>query len=201
MPQPPIGVIFSNLKLLAKAAQFELDMDRLLRGGLLEAAQHVEGHIKIKVFELLDSTTGNLARSYSAVPLFKEVKSWSTGVYSDLIYAAIQDQGTKILPGGAIFPKTVKMLAIPVSDYVKKKVGLWPRDWPTGRLQLIISKKKNAILAEVSGKKITPHYVLKSYVKFEGVHYLEAAREAAAPGVRKILGDKVSAAVEKRYGR
>jgi len=192
VPGLPIKVIIDNLRLLRTVIQADIDITNALTGGLLEAAQHVEGEIKAKIFELHDSRTGNMARSYTAAPLFREKKSWSTGVYSTLIYAGIQDQG------GTIHPKTVKNLAIPISDYVKVKVGLWPRDWPKGALHLVRSKKGNMLLADKSGK---PHYALKTKVEIPGTGYLEEAREAAEPGVRKILGDRVADKALKRWGR
>ena len=74
-------------------------------------------------------------------------------------YARIQNEGSGYLPGGVIRPVKAKMLAIPVSNEAKALAS--PRD--QAGLQ-VVKIKGRLILAEVTGNKITTHWVLVPYV-------------------------------------
>lgn len=172
------------------------NFDVALAGGLIDAAQYVEGIIKVQIFQKFKASTGMLARSFRAVPVLKEDKSLASGVFSDLIYAKVQNDGMQNIhskrPGG--------YLAIPISDYVKKKVGFWPRDWPGDALFCYKSRKGNLLLAEKKGSTgdIVNHYLLRKSVSIKGRHYIEEAKRQSEPGVEQILGDEVDAVLEKK---
>lgn len=145
--------------------------------------------------------TGNLGRSFKPHYILDEPNHVIVGVTSDLVYAGIQDQG------GVINPKNVKRLAIPISKEAKNK-GLYPKDWPEGKLHLIVNKKTNKVLlAEIidSGSaggrqrksKIIPHFVLKDQVRLGGKYYLRRSINTAMPEMKQILGREIGYSITR----
>lgn len=160
---------------------------------VLEAALIVEGQIRKTVIQTFTGNpTGNLARSFKARMLSTARGGIAAGVFSDLPYAGIHDQG------GTILPRSVSRLAVPISNRARGTRGLWPRHWPRGSLFAIKSRAGNIILAEKVGAGIRPHYVLKPSVKITGRQYLKRASDIARPRVVALLGDRVKLAVERR---
>lgn len=151
---------------------------------LLQAALHVEGTIREVIFRTLTkSPTGNLARSFKARVLRGSGSDVSAGVFSNLIYAKIHDEG------GTITPRTGKNLAIPLNQAAKRR---WPREWSKGTLRFAKMRGKK-FLVDQNGK---PQYLLKQSVSIRGRHYLKISMREAMPGVRKFLGEKVRLAIK-----
>lgn len=171
-------------------------MPQVFKSGMWDAALHLEGEIKEEILRKFSGgkgTTGGLMNSYHAQFVKEVANRITTGAFSDLIYAAIQNIG------GTILPKTVKNLAIPISDRAKTTVGKWPRHYPKGQLTFIKSKRGNALLVEMTkgkNRKIKEvMFALKKKVVITGKHYLESAAENAVDGIEKLVGDKVEIAV------
>ena len=147
----------------------------------LEAALHVEGKVREVVMRTFTKNpTGNLARSFKARILLGGAEV-SAGVFSDLIYAKIQDEG------GIITPRMRRNLAIPLNMAASKR---WPREWG-GKLRFAKMRGKR-FLVDDTGK---PQYILKESVAIKGRHYLKTAVTEARPGVVEILGDRVRLAI------
>lgn len=166
-------------------------MHAALVDGFWAAVLHLEGTVKETIFKVFpQGRTGGLANSFAPRWIKKDKTRLTAGVYSSLVYAAIQDVG------GTIRPKTVKNLAIPVSERAKKTVGKWPRHYAKGKLQLIKSKKGNWLLVEMYKRRKNPTikevmFVLKKQVTISPKHYLMTATEAAVPGITQILSSRV----------
>lgn len=149
---------------------------------MLQAALHVEGTVREVIMRTFTKNpTGNMARSFKARILKDSGDEVAAGVYSELIYAKIQDQG------GTITPRTRRNLAIPLNAAASKR---WPREWG-GKLRLAIMRGKKFLIDD-TGK---PQYILKEAVTIRGRRYLNTSVKEAMPGVRKFLGDKVHLAL------
>lgn len=155
--------------------------------GVLRAANHAGGEIAQVVVEKFPGGTGQLAGSFLPATFVESTEGVAAGALSDLVHAGIQDKG------GTIKPKTVKMLAVPISNIAKK---MWPRDWAKDELTLITSKKDNLILAGIDGKKITPHYILKASVDIIGRNYVIEASQRARPRVNEIMNEELQIGVD-----
>lgn len=170
---------------------------RMLSGGISEAmirgmqtvGNALEGHIKEEIAATVNNPgTRNLSRSYSMAFTRHGGGEIGVGVFSDLEYAAIQNDG------GTIHPRTRKNLAIPISARAKQR-GNWPRHWGKGILKFVHNKNtgKNLlveIVKKVRGKqKMIVHYVLKPFVQLRGKNYLERAKKRTDVLVQKALGD------------
>jgi len=156
---------------------------------MLQVAAFAGGVIQDNIRSSFKPGTGALARSFQS-PTFVDAGKGrvAAGVFSDLEYAKIQDQG------GTIFPKTVKHLAIPLS----KKAGLrWPREWGKGELFMVRPKASGKLLlASGSSGKLTFHYVLKKSVTIRGKEYIAKSRaevEQKAPEVLARALDRLAA--------
>lgn len=163
---------------------------KALESGLLEGAQELEGEIKRTLFEIFTSGKGQLARSYRSQFVGRTDGGISAGVFSDLSYARIQDEG------GTIKPRSVKNLSIPLTPQAKKR---WPRDWPEGQL----SRSENKLFATKQtkrGKKLQPQYVLKRSVTLRGRGYLSRAWDAAREAVGEIVGEEITADFQPQLG-
>jgi len=142
---------------------------------------------------------GSYSRKFELVGKF-EIKA---GVLSQLVYARVQDLGTKDLPGGAIRAKPpLKRLAIPLLDDLRA-AGIWPRHNPrvmdvivttsrrTGRKQVLLVDAMSGV----------PMYLLVEETRFSGKFYIDAAIKAATPQVDKIYGDVFPVAIERFGGK
>lgn len=170
-----------------------------LRKGMLRAAEHLSGEIRIEVMRG-GGTTGQLARSWRSRFVGIENGVYTSEAYSELIYAAIQNRG------GTIEPRTQKMLAVPLR---RIPIGKWPRHFGKGELRLIKSKKGNLILAQIkklkrkvkgSNVKITPFFVLKRSVEIQPKHYVKAALDRARKEVMSIITESINAAFSSGAG-
>ena len=165
-------------------------IDQQMMTALLQAAVHAEGELKQSIADTFPSGgTGALARNPKAMLLETKGVVKSAGAFLDLVYALIQDEG------GTIKAKTVKNLAIPLSNEAKVP-GKWPRTWAPKTLFFLKSKRGNKLLAERIGKgRIKPHYLLKPSVTIKGKGYVERARRSAEKIIAEIIGEHVGLAI------
>jgi phage gpG-like protein len=148
--------------------------------GVLRAAQTYEGAVRRTIYDTFKGRTGGLARSFRAQMMYHDKDKAGAVVGSDLVYAAIQNDG------GVIRPRATNYLAIPIGKMADKALAPWPRT--RNDLTLIKSKKGNLVLAKISKSgKIDPQYVLKPSVSIKGKHYLERALEAVGDQCRAII--------------
>ena len=164
-----------------------------IRKRLLQAAQHLEGEIRSTIMSEMRGRTGALPRSFRARLLTTEGRVYSAGVFSQLVYARIQNDG------GVIVPKSVKNLAVPIMSGKNLPVGKWPRHFGYGDLQLIVRKGKPPLLAKVSKKRITPLFVLLKRVSIRGSHYLERSAASSETKINEILGKGIEADISKQW--
>ena len=151
--------------------------------GVLQAADFLAGVIREVVIERSPGGKGGLARSWRAELTVDDREEVAAEVYSDLVYAGIQDRG------GTIRPKTRKNLAIPLRPM---PIGKWPRHFGAGQLTLIRSRRGNLLLVEAEALKrgeIRPVFVLKKEVQIPAKNYLAEAEKRAEPEMTDILGD------------
>ena len=160
---------------------------------LLKAAQYLTGVIRKTILSTFHGRTGELARTWHEVFIGRDGHVSSAGTFSPSVYAEIQDQG------GTIVPRTAKSLAIPIPG-APISVGQWPRDFPKG--QLFQRKGKPGVLFQRIGKggSLQPMFVLKKSVTLRGKHYVDAALDAAADGMEKIVGAAVDSTVQLKGG-
>lgn len=83
----------------------------------------VELKIKEQIEEKLKVGQGHLKNSIKyEVKMFKDGSGGEVSIYSKGVkYAAIQEYGSAILPGGVIRPKVRKMLSVPLSVRAKRE--------------------------------------------------------------------------------
>lgn len=156
-------------------------IDPISAKAALRAANYAGGEIAKSVVRFFPRGKGALARSFlPATFLERKPGLVSAGALSDLIYARIQDEG------GTITPKTVKLLAVPISNVAKTK---WPRDWPADALQFVKTGRGKMLLIDAKSKNLVVHYVLQSKVVIRGRHYLDDAEARAQPKIEAIFHD------------
>ncbi len=159
--------------------EFEPAMARAVFG----AAHFAGGKLAEVSMAVFPKSTGRLGSSFMPPKFIATGKNVAAGALSTLPHADILDRG------GTIKPRTVKMLAIPLSKKAKK---LWPREWPKGELVRITSKKGNVLLVTPKGKGgMDLHYLLKKSVDITGRGYIERAREEAEPDVAEIVAEEM----------
>lgn len=154
--------------------EFDANLIDGLEGPMLQAAEIVRGEI-VKAAPV---GTGALRRSFRSVLIQTSKDKISSGVFSDLPYARIQNTG------GTIFPKTVKNLAIPLTREAQK---LWPRDWPPGALVFQMRRGKKFLF----DRSDRLQYVLKRSVTIKGSGYLDTAAKNSADQVAQHLADAI----------
>jgi len=154
---------------------------------VLEEAEYIREHIVEAIMSLAKGGKGGLRDSYQVELVSKSDDSVNVGVFSDLIYAEIQDTGGNILP-------KKKYLAFPHKS-AKSYVGVrWPKDFPDGQLSFALSSKDpgwTAYLFE-KGRK-APVFILKKMVTIPGMLYLDWAEaawegESLEPSFGKNIG-------------
>jgi hypothetical protein len=163
-------------------------IDAAFAKAVLRAASFAGGEIRRLVESTFPGSKGNLARSFLPAT-FVQAKEGviAAGAVSDEPHADIQDRG------GTIYPRTVKMLAIPLTPYAEKR---WPRDWPRDDLTIIRSKRGNLLLMDIRSKKLVPQYVLKDSVTIKGKQYISRAERAARPEVEAIAEEMAARQLE-----
>ena len=159
-----------------------------------QAAQTAALYIDISCRMHFKVKTGNLARSFEAVPAKRKGKLITAGAYSPQPYAAIRERG------GTIRPKRKKALAIPVSK-VGKNVGS-PAMWSGPQKLVYIPRPKGGGNPRSVGLLGVPtkngafkaHFALRSSVTQTGSGYLAWAQKMAQPEISKIVGDSITKA-------
>lgn len=157
-----------------------------IKGGVIEAAQVLEGHIREVIFERFTGRpTGALARSFKT-ELTETRDGIGARVTSSLVYAGIQDEG------GHIFPRTRQNLAVPIHAGKNLPIGTSPRDVPG--LVPIKRIDGQVFLARIrrnrrGANSVEAFFALRKQVILEGKHYLAEAERRAEPEMREILGD------------
>ena len=158
---------------------------------MLRQGEMLRGKIVRAIMNAASEPKGDLMRSFQVELMDKGDESVSVGVYSDLVYAKIQDEG------GRIEPKK-KWLAFPHKD-AKSYVGVrWPRDFARGALTFKLSKHDSqgtAYLFEEGRAK--PVFVLKKLVKMPGLNYLDDAINEYEQDVEKDLDQHIGLTFEK----
>lgn len=163
--------------------EFREKLGDVIGDGVFRAALYTAGVIRKTVYSVFRVRTGSLARSFNATFIGKRDGGFSAGVYSDLVYAGVQEVG------GTIYPKR-KYLAIPLPS-ANIPIGKWPRHFTD--LFLIKSKAGNLILAQKGGKgKIRPMFVLKQQVYVPPKGYIEQSAEEAGPEIERIISQAVA---------
>ncbi len=173
-------------------------MPEAIKKGMMDAAFELEGEIREEIQRTFPTAkTGELMNSYHAQWVTDSGPQITTGVYSDLVYARIQNEG------GTIYPRTVKNLAIPISPKAKMTIGKWPRHYPKDFLTLIQKKGKAPVLVHLSknGKIEDVYFVLAKSSTIPKASpkrkHLERGADKALPGIERILGDKVELVIDK----
>jgi hypothetical protein len=160
-------------------------------GPMLEQAEMLRGKIVRAILGAAKEPKGDLMRSYQVELMDRGEDSVSVGVYSDLVYAEIQDEGD------TIYPKK-KWLAYPHKD-AKSYVGVrWPRDFPRGKLKFALSRHDpngTAYLFEDGREK--PVFILKKEVEIPGLNYLNTAIEQYDQEVEKNFDQHIGLSFEK----
>lgn len=152
----------------------------------LEAALIAEAEMRRQIVMLLDKDpTGALARSVRREIVRQGPGELTVQVGPHTVYAAIQDVG------GIVRPKK-KFLAIPIPGAGVRK-GKWPRDWGKGELHFQNRKGGSPLL--FYGDK--PVYVLKTFVRIKGVHYVDATVRASIDDVEAHLSAGLEELLEK----
>jgi len=137
---------------------------------LLAEGEYLREHIVEAIMSLAKGGKGGLRDSYQVELVSKGEEKAEVGVFSDLVYAEIQDTG------GDIFPKN-KWLAYPHKD-AKKYVGVrWPRDFPEDQLFFRLGKRPNTAYLFEEGRA-KPVFILKKMVHIPGMLYLDWAEAA-----------------------
>ena len=167
--------------------------ERMPDEGVLKAMEQSAHFLTEAVVDAIYSTAknpkGGLADSYNPELVDKGKEEISFGVFSDLVYAKIQDEGD------TIFPKK-KWLAYPHED-AKSYVGIrWPRDFPKGALNFALGKKPGTAYLFEDGRD-APVFILKKKVKIPGLQYLDKALSNFDGDVEKSLNKNVGLVFEK----
>ena len=179
------GVRVEGVDRLVKALK---GIDANLLDGLRPSMLRAGEILRAAIVRFAPASSGSLRRSFKTAPVDIGGGQISVGLFSDLPYARIQNQG------GTIRPKTGKNLAIPVTGQARK---LWPRDWPSGALSFQIRKGKKLLFDQANKLQ----YVLKPSVTLKGSGYLEAAAKAARPDVVSELVDGLEDLIKNQLNK
>lgn len=160
----------------------------------LQAAEIAAGELRIASNEMFSHRTGELARSWRPMFLRVSRSELTTAALSDLVYAAIQNDG------GTIVPRTRKYLAIPLVDL---PVGKWPRDFGRGELSFVPLKSGDGgLLVRAAkgkarqGKIGEAIFLLKKSVTLKGRHYIEKAAAIAEPRIQEHMAQAAAKSLE-----
>ena len=179
-----------NLREMLDAIADRIPEDWMLKP-MLQEGELLRAEIVKAIKDAAERYRGGLARSYQVELVDKGETYVGVGVFSDLVYAEIQDEG------GDVFPKK-KWLAYPHKK-ARSYVGVrWPRDFPKGKLGFALSKHDpsgTAYLFESGRKK--PVFILKKTVHIPGLNYLESALALWEMDVDRSLDEMVGTSFKK----
>lgn len=178
----------TGVKIADTATPLLEDLDASLldtvKRGALKSAELTAGVLRREIMQTYPNGRGGLARSYRPSLVAVSGKKVVTGVFSDLVYAGIQNRG------GVVTPRNAKALAIPLNKSIP--VGKWPRHFARGELFFVKSKRGNSLLARTKGKDgIEPMFLLRKSVTIRGTNYLGRASKKASPLIEKEMGSAV----------
>jgi len=170
--------------------------ERMPEEGILKAmeqsAHFLTESIVEAIYSLAKNPKGGLADSYEP-ELLDTGEEVAFGVFSDLIYAKVQDEGKTLTPNAPL-----KWMAYPHRS-AKSYVGIrWPRDFPKGKLHFALSSHDpggTAYLFENGREK--PVFILKKKVKIPGLRYLDKALSSFDKDVEKAFDKNVGLVFEK----
>lgn len=152
---------------------------------VLRLANVAGGHIaELAYARLIKHGTGTLAKSFLPARFVESSKGVAAGALSDLPYAQVQNDTQTTITG-----KNGK-LAIPLTPEASK---LWPRDWPSKDLTLIVGDGGKAVLATKQGDKLKAQYALVSSVVIKGTHYIDDAAELTRTDAKTETSDRLVA--------
>jgi hypothetical protein len=159
---------------------------------MLKAGQETAGNIRREIYAKHPGGKGNMARNVSvSANEGKAGEIAGVTVYSDLVYAAIQNYG------GTIRPKRSKYLTIPLTQQARNRTA---REWGK-ELRFIESKKGNLLLATVKKRKgkdpqIVPQYLLRKSVEIDGSGYFNEGVEKSLSVIQEALNKSVELTIE-----
>tara|TARA_R110002020_G_scaffold304441_2_gene520177 strand:+ start:194 stop:775 length:582 start_codon:yes stop_codon:yes gene_type:complete len=157
---------------------------------MLRQGEMLRGKIVRAIMSAAKEPKGDLMRSYQVELVDKSKEAVSVGVYSDLVYAEIQDEG------GTVYPKK-KWLAYPHKD-AKSYVGVrWPRDFGKGQLHFALSKKSSDVAYLFEDGRAKPVFILRKSVDLPGLDYLNTALDQYDQEVEKDLDQHIGLSFEK----
>jgi len=192
----PVGVVIKNIEAPAELIKrLRKNSVSALRLGTLRCAQHLEGEVRRTIRSVFKPGTGNLSRSFKTVFLVDTEDEVSIGVLSDLVYARVQNEGSKYLPGGVIRSSRGpnKMLAIPMEGR-GIPLGKWPRDFAKGELHFGIAKGIGSVLLNSSDQIM---FKLRRKVKIKGKQYLKKALTKSKPEWPRVLNERLEELIEE----
>ena len=173
--------------------------ERMPEEGVLKAmeqsAHFLTESIVEAIYSLAKDPKGGLADSFGnpGPELIDTGEEIAFGVFSDLIYAKVQDEGKTLTPNAPL-----KWMAYPHRS-AKSYVGIrWPRDFPKGKLSFALSSHDpsgTAYLFEKGREK--PVFILKKKVKIPGLRYLDKALSTFDKDVEKAFDKNVGLVFEK----
>ncbi len=172
------------------------EIDKVMVKALLDASFALQAEIGEAIVSTSKYGRGGLADSYKVRLLSKGGPVKSAGVFSNSVYARIQDQG------GVVRPRRVKWLTIPMGPRrgppkgsAKGTQGISPRTWKHG-------------YKDLQGYKLGANFFWKSKttqkVEFMGVkrstirarYYLDKALKKAQPVINKLIANAVRKAMQ-----
>ena len=158
-----------------------------LGGIMLTVATIAQTELYKSTIRLLNKTGRNrgaagLAGSWKPTVVETSGGEYTVGVFSDLPYARIHEEG------GTIAPKNGQALAIPLNPM--RTEGQWPSDMGDQIKLGPLSKGGNRLLVDADSGE--PLFVLVSQVTINPTGYIEAARQRALPQVRQMFGSKIA---------
>lgn len=184
-------------KFLAELGQ---DLGGVMNRELFQAAEKGAGIIRETINrEWLDRSTwklstGNLARSFKPTMLRSGNNRYAAGIFSDVVYAAIHEDG------GTIYPSRAKNLAIPLTRTARRVA---PMNFPK-KLRFAITPLGNKVLAIQMKTKIKPQYLLEPSVQIRGKKYLSKSavkvQQMLLDDYPKTLGRYFSTTATKYMG-
>lgn len=190
-----IGLQINTDGIEAYSANASKRVPEALQAGVMEAAEFTAGVIRRWIADTFggkgNRTTGELARSYTVQLVQTEGGDIKAGVYSDLVYAAIQNYG------GPITAKAAGALTVPVGLGKNLPVGARARDVPnlfvwrnpeTGKAFLVKAKR---------GGKLDLYFLLTKRVTLPATYYLDKAEADAEKDVIEILTEAAQRGADK----
>ena len=152
---------------------------------VLQAAQMLSGEVrKSAQSRLKKNPSGRLMRSFRERMIESSGNRWGAEVYSDVIYAEIQETG------GVIDAKS-RLLAVPARRLPR---GKWPRHFAKGALKIIPRTQKNGLkysllVENKKGGKVI--FSLRESVRIKPTFYASIAFKETIPKIEKLFSQSL----------